>query len=144
MSKTRLKILIVENSALIRTRIISALSEFNREIEIHQAVNLSEAVEINKDVNPSLVILELTLPDGNGIDFLELLKESNPKPITIILTNDLYPQVKKKCEELKTEYYFLKASEFDSVKFTLQQILSTKKSFYRNKTKSRKRSIIHE
>jgi DNA-binding NarL/FixJ family response regulator len=116
------KVLIVEDAKLIRDRLTSALSNLNDLIEIHMATRLSEAVACYENIHPHIIILDLSLPDGSGIRFLENVKKESPGTIVIILTNFPFPQVKKKCKQLGSDYFFSKENEFDEVISVVESI----------------------
>ena len=117
------KVLIVEDAKLIRDRLTSALAHINDQIEIHTAIRLSEAVACYTNVHPHIIILDLSLPDGSGIRFLENVKKETPGTIVIILTNFPFPQVKKKCKLLGADYFFSKENEFDEVINIVESII---------------------
>lgn len=50
------------------------------------AANLAEAREVLKNTSPSLIILDLTLPDGDGLDFCGEIKAAHPQIPVIMLT----------------------------------------------------------
>jgi len=53
---------------------------------VRQAMTLAAAREALKE-NPCLIILDIHLPDGNGLDFLQELRKTSTIPV-IALTND--------------------------------------------------------
>lgn len=79
------EILLVEDDRTLSNGIMLALQ--NQEYEIRQCFTLKEA---RKNAGSAdLIILDLNLPDGNGLDYLrELRKESNIK-IILLTANDL-------------------------------------------------------
>lgn len=54
---------------------------------VRQATTLAQARESMAAVMPSLIILDIHLPDGNGLDFLRELRKGSTIPV-IALTND--------------------------------------------------------
>ncbi|MCL2163975.1 MAG: response regulator transcription factor [Oscillospiraceae bacterium] len=54
---------------------------------VRLAMTLQEAREIIRREMPSLIILDIHLPDGNGLDFLRDLRNTSMVPV-IALTND--------------------------------------------------------
>lgn len=80
MKKTR--ILIVDDDARILTTLGSYLRESG--FEVTTAANLEEARRL-VGANPDLILLDLALPDGSGIDFLREVKtESSNQPVVMI------------------------------------------------------------
>ncbi len=54
--------------------------------KVHWAKSLAEGAETYKNKTLNLIILDLNLPDGNGISFLKTIREANAKLPVIILT----------------------------------------------------------
>ena len=54
--------------------------------KVHWGKSLAEGAEILKNKILNLIILDLNLPDGNGISFLKTIREGNPRLPVIILT----------------------------------------------------------
>ncbi|MDR1620498.1 MAG: response regulator transcription factor [Clostridiales bacterium] len=54
---------------------------------VRLAATLAEAKEAISKETPSLIILDIHLPDGNGLDFLRELRKTSTVPV-IALTND--------------------------------------------------------
>lgn len=56
----------------------------NEERDVHAAASLAQAREILKTVKVDLAILDIDLPDGNGIDFADELRELYGTPIIFL------------------------------------------------------------
>ena len=54
--------------------------------EVATVPSLTGARESIKVQIPDAVLLDIRLPDGNGIDFLQELKDFDPKPVVIVMT----------------------------------------------------------
>jgi YesN/AraC family two-component response regulator len=54
---------------------------------VGHADNVVDAVREIRKAQPDVVILDIGLPGGSGIDVLESLKEDQFKPIVIVLSN---------------------------------------------------------
>jgi DNA-binding NarL/FixJ family response regulator len=122
-----MKVFIVDDSALVRERLIGMLSEIS-EIEIAgQAQNVQEAVESIRKCKPDAAIIDIRMPGGNGIDVLKHLKKIKPAPLKIILTNYPFPQYRKRCMEAGADYFFDKSSEFGKVVEVLKKLIQESK-----------------
>lgn len=81
----KLKILLIEDEALIREGLRSLLEKETFVKEIHEAANGKEFSEkIKKGFD--LVLMDFRLPDTNGIDLLAALKKEALYPKVIVLT----------------------------------------------------------
>jgi DNA-binding NarL/FixJ family response regulator len=85
MLPTKLKILLIEDEALIREGLRSLLEKENFVKEIHEASNGKEFAEkMKKEID--LVLMDFRLPDTNGIDLLTILRKEELYPKVIVLT----------------------------------------------------------
>lgn len=118
-----MRLFIVDDSEILRSHLVSMLSEF-KEIEIvGQAQYAREAVKCIRKLNPDVVILDIRLPDGNGIDVLEKIRKDNVTPKIIIFTNYPYVQYQKRCLDAGADFFFYKATEFEKLIRVLNQLI---------------------
>ena len=117
-----LKVFITDDSVLVRERLIGLISELEAVELVGQAENAHEAIEAIQRLRPDVVILDIRLPGGNGIEILKNIKQNEPSPIVIMLTAFPYRQFYEKCQEAGAEYFFDKASEFRCIIEVLQQL----------------------
>jgi DNA-binding NarL/FixJ family response regulator len=110
-----MKVFIVDDSAVLRERVIEMLSELPGIEIIGYAQNVPDALSAIKQLNPDVVILDIRIPGGNGMDVLQDIKQEKGAPMVIILTNYPYPQYRKKCLGLGADYFFDKSTEFEKV-----------------------------
>ena len=110
-----MKILIVDDSVLIRERIISLLFDLDEIEIIYDVSTAKEAIEYVKNNSVELVILDISLPDENGIYVLEKIKKMNPNIKVIMLTNHPYVQYLIKCKKLGAEYFLHKLTDFNKL-----------------------------
>jgi len=110
-----MKVFIVDDSTVLRERVIEMLSELPGIEIIGHAQNVSDALSAIKKLNPDVVILDIRIPGGSGIDVLQDIKKEKEAPMVIILTNYPYPQYRKKCLGLGADYFFDKSTEFEKV-----------------------------
>jgi len=121
-SKRALRVLIVDDSALMRERLVVLLSEVKGTELVGQAEDAPAALEAIRRLKPDVVILDIRMPKGNGIATLEVLKANEGCPAVIMLTAFPYPQYREKCLRAGADYFFDKATEFDSVHEALEQL----------------------
>ena len=81
------KILIVEDDKALSNGIALALK--SEGYILVQTFDLAQARDAMKDQEISLVILDLNLPDGNGLVLLSEIKEKMEIPVMILTANDL-------------------------------------------------------
>ncbi|MHA1873408.1 MAG: response regulator [Candidatus Heimdallarchaeaceae archaeon] len=122
-----MRLFIADDSEVLRSRLVEMLSEF-KEIEIvGQTGYAQEAIEFIRELIPDVVILDLKLPDGNGINVLKKIKKGNISTKVIIFTNYPYFQYRKKCLEAGAEFFFYKANEFEKLVEVIKHLIQNYK-----------------
>lgn len=86
-------ILVVDDSIVIRKMVEIALEE--EDYNIQTAVNGKDALEMIDKVNTDLVILDLMLPDINGIEVLKTIKLSKGLPVIMLSGKDSPQMIEK-------------------------------------------------
>ena len=110
-----MKCYIVEDSALIRGRTKYMLSKIDG-IDITGASGyVDDAIEEIREKKPDIVILDIRLNGGNGIDVLKKIKEEKPETTVIIFTNYMYPEYISRCRELHADYFYDKSTDFNKL-----------------------------
>ena len=118
-----MRLFVVDDSALLRERVIGLLSELIGIEIVGEAQYALEAFHAIDELRPDVVILDIHLIGGNGIDVLQRIKELDGAPIVIILTNSSTLPYQKKCMKAGADFFLDKSSEFENVR-TLVQSLS--------------------
>jgi len=117
-----MKVFIADDSAIVRERVISILSDLDDIEIIGEAQNADEAVENVLKLKPDVVIMDIRMP-GSGISALQKIKNRKDAPITIMFTNYPYEQYKKKCMEIGAEYFFSKSEGIVKIIEVLNQMI---------------------
>ena len=81
------KILIIEDDLSLSNGIVLALKD--SELAFVQVQDLRSARSETESAAFDLIILDINLPDGNGLDFLKALRRTSPVPVIILTANDL-------------------------------------------------------
>jgi len=110
-----MKLLIVEDSAPIRASLLGLLEGVEGLGAVHTAATLAQALEIARRELPSLVILDLQLPDGNAMHQISTLKGLSPAMRIAVLTNDANEFVRDRCLKAGANWFFDKSTEFEEV-----------------------------
>lgn len=79
-------IMVADDEQLERSVLIAILKKNLRVKEIIEARNGKEALELNRELNPDIIIMDIKMPGINGIKALELIKKENPNKEIIMLT----------------------------------------------------------
>ncbi len=118
-----MKLFVVDDSVVIRQRLKRMLSdELGIEV-MGEAGDAPAATATILETKPDVVLLDIHLSNGNGIDVLHDLKKQKPAPAVIILTDYPYPEYRQLCFEAGADFFFVKSTEFDEVVPALKQLM---------------------
>ena len=107
------KVLIVEDHPLIGKSIVDAINTINSVKSLQLTTSLHQAISLI-DVNDfNLIILDLSLPDGNGLELLKLLKERKDKRKVLVFSTNT--DLKNVCLKFGAYAFFDKANDFDEL-----------------------------
>jgi DNA-binding NarL/FixJ family response regulator len=120
--KGTMKVLVVDDSEIVRERLKDMLSEVMEGAVIGQAKDTSEAIQMLHKLHPEVVILDIEMPGKSGIDLLREIKKGKQPPLAIVLTNQSYPQYRQVCIKAGADFFFDKSTEFDKVTQVLKQL----------------------
>lgn len=81
------QILLIEDDSALGRGVAVALTEPGRIVAL--ARDLQQARQRWEQQSFDLVVLDLNLPDGNGLDFLRWLRQRSEVPVLILTANDL-------------------------------------------------------
>jgi DNA-binding NarL/FixJ family response regulator len=116
-------IFIVDDSKALRERLVTMLSEIEGVEVIGQASNATDAIAGIQKLKPKVVILDIQMPGGNGIEVLKSIKQNSYAPLVIILTNHPYPQYREKCMALGADFFLDKTRDFDKLTEIFKSLL---------------------
>lgn len=77
------KILLVDDAAFMRMMLKDTLSK-NGYSDLYEAADGAEAVEKYEEIKPDLVIMDITMPNMNGLESLKKIKEKDPQATVIM------------------------------------------------------------
>ena len=83
------KILIIDDEQSFRSAMRRLLE---KTYIVHEADNGTKGLELAREEEPDLVLLDIGLPDMSGLDVISRIKEMRPSPTVVMIT--AYEQVK--------------------------------------------------
>ena len=113
-------ILVVDDSAMSRKLVIKALPQ-EWDVEIHQASNGQEALDVYKTSNAQIMLLDLTMPVMDGFEVLENLQREGQKPLVIVISADVQPKAQERVMELGAIAFLKKPIKTEEIKQVLSE-----------------------
>lgn len=118
----KIQVMIADDHSLIREG-IKQLLEFDGSIEvIEEASNGIECLQKLESVSPDVLLLDINMPEKNGIEVLKELKNRNSKVRVLILTVHNELEYLLKAVDIGVDGYILKDSESSELKKAIQCI----------------------
>lgn len=108
-----MKVFLVEDSLVIRERLRCMVASIPGSELVAEADNEADAVRGIRAIRPDVVILDLTLASGSGMEVLRQVRERPRASIVIVLTNYGYTQYQKKCMALGADYFMDKSRDIE-------------------------------
>jgi two-component system nitrogen regulation response regulator NtrX len=107
------KILIVDDDENIRKTMKAILEEENYSVDL--ATNGKEAIQMTNEKMYNLALLDIRLPDIEGVELLQLLKEYVPRTRKIMVTG--YPTIQNAVMAInkKADAYLLKPVDIEKL-----------------------------
>ncbi|WP_343328298.1 response regulator [Polaribacter staleyi] len=106
-------LLVVEDNSFIGKSIVNAAKKNTGIKHIRLTESLQEAITLFADTNFELVILDLKLPDGNGIELLKILKEKQIETKVFVFSVSI--ELKSYCLKYGVCTFFDKTKDFDKL-----------------------------
>lgn len=116
MSKT---ILVVDDSPFITTQITELTSEYDYEV-IGHAVNGEEGIQLNAELKPDIVILDIVMPGIDGIDAAKVMIKENSKIKILMLSSICDADTLKEVKKIGLKYLIPKPIEPEVLLATLE------------------------
>jgi len=103
------RILIVDDHSVVRVGLRALLSSQPGVQVCGEAVTGEEAIEEAKRTRPDLVILDLTLPEKNGLEVIQAIRTDSPETDVLVLTMHFSEEIAREALRLGAIGYVLKS-----------------------------------
>jgi DNA-binding NarL/FixJ family response regulator len=110
-----LKVLVVDDSSLVRKRLAGLMAEAAAVESVAEAASAADALLAVPAFRPDVVILDLQMPEGSGLDVLRTLRGYKPAPIVVVLTNHTGDHYRRACREGGADFFFDKSTDLERV-----------------------------
>lgn len=113
------EVLIVDDSPLVRKRLAALLNESPQIHIAGEAGSGKEAIDAVEQIRPDTVVLDIRLPDQNGMALLKRFKADYPQMTVIMLTNLDGLRYRQVCRSLGADHFLNKAMDFERLVDTI-------------------------
>lgn len=103
-----IEVLIVDDHRIVAEGVSQLMTGDEGIRTVGIAATLSEASQMMSELHPQVVLLDVALPDGDGIDALPELLSSSPETKVIVLTMFAEPSVIRRAMDAQAQGYLLK------------------------------------
>lgn len=119
-----INVMITDDHAMIREG-IKRLLEFDGDIKvIAEAGDGEECLELLKDINPDVLLLDINMPKKNGIEVLEKIKNDKLPLKVLMLTVHNEVEYLVKAVDIGVNGYILKDSESAELKKAIDSVVN--------------------
>jgi two-component system response regulator AtoC len=127
-----LRVLVIDDEPQVRKSLYRVLADEGYKVDTAESARAG--VELVERLKPHIVILDLKLPDGSGLDVLKRISELDESIQTIVIT--AYAEVQLAVEAMK-----MGAAEFLKKPYELQELVLALKSVAKNVARERHLSL---
>jgi DNA-binding NarL/FixJ family response regulator len=115
-------VLIVEDNGHMRRMLREMIhAEFN-EYEVHDAADGYTALAICHDVRPELILMDIGLPDANGLEITTEIKEVLPDSMVVIVTSNRGGPIEDAARKAGADAYVLKDHAYEKLIPTMKSL----------------------
>ncbi len=113
--KPQKNLLIIDSSYFIIERLIGMLKDVQNIKNIFTSTDYNSALDVLNKENPDVVLLDIQLPEKNGIDLLKHIMYHFPQIKVIVLSNLVSKYYQKLCKAEGAFYFIDKSKDFDKI-----------------------------
>jgi DNA-binding NarL/FixJ family response regulator len=114
-NKASKNLLIIDSSVFIIERLVDMLKNVKSIEKIFTATDYNTALEVLNTENAGVVLLDIQLPDKNGIDLLKYIVHNFSQTKVIVLSNLVSDYYQNLCKKEGAYYFIDKSKDFDKI-----------------------------
>jgi DNA-binding response OmpR family regulator len=119
------KILVVDDDAMQRWTLTQALQEWG--YDTLEAETTNAGLVQFEQVHPAVVLLDIGLPDGSGLDLLHQIKRRRPNTAVIMMTGEVVVENTIAALRGGADDFVAKPIHLDELQFALKRALKTQR-----------------
>ncbi len=115
-------ILLIEDDDILRSALARQLNDWTAEVT--QAATVAMGLELLKN-KPNLVVMDVVLPDGSGVDIAEAMASMQPSPMVIAISGQASAKEAFRLKELGVLGYLPKPLSLTDFTQTISSIIDS-------------------
>ena len=119
-----MKVLIIDDHALVRRGMIALLDEHFKDVEVGEAADATEGLEAVARMPWDLVILDISMPGRNGLELIQDIKLRRPGMPILVISSHAERDYALRALKLGAAGYVSKQSAADSLVTAVQRVMS--------------------
>lgn len=127
-----MKVFVVEDSLVVRGRLVAMLGETQQVEVVGESDNPADAVSGILCLRPDVVVLDIKLSGGSGIEVLKQIRQRAPSITTIMFSNYADPGYRQRYLAAGANYFFDKSGEFEKVRDVIKHLIAARRSHPQN------------
>lgn len=117
-----MRILIVDDHGIVREGLKSLIEQQTEMEVVGEAENGEIAVQLTRELSPDIVIMDVSMPNLNGVEATRYILQEKPDAKIIILSMHINRHIVKKSLEAGASGYVLKSNLFDELLNALEAV----------------------
>ncbi|MCW8885562.1 MAG: response regulator [Motiliproteus sp.] len=123
MRKPLHRLLIATHQNNCREAIIKVAQNHLEEAELYKAESLQQCLKLIEEITPDMLMLDLNLPDGEGVKTLQQLCSTLPETAVVVLGNEQDAETAAAIMANGAAGFILSSLENDPLADALEQVL---------------------
>ncbi|MGS0891157.1 response regulator [Burkholderia stagnalis] len=114
LSSVVLRVFLVDHAVVVRRRIALLVGAIRGVAVVGETEDGQGAWTYIRQSQADVVIVDVRLADGSGLDLIGILSKTVPRIVTIVLTNHSAMAFREACATAGADYFFDKTAEFEA------------------------------
>jgi DNA-binding NarL/FixJ family response regulator len=127
--EARIRVFLVDDVVELRTLVRIALEEDPGIEVVGEAANGHEGVAGVGETQPDVVLLDLSMPDMDGLEAIPLMRERAPDSRLVVLSGHEAGRVSLQALDQGATRYLNKAADFEAIRATVRDVAQMQKPF---------------
>ncbi len=125
---SKIRVLVADDHAVVRQGLCSLLAGYDDIEVVGEAANGYEAVEMDRQLQPDIFVMDVTMPKLDGIEATRRIKQQHPATVVIGLSVHNSPQVEKEMRNAGAAAFLNKETAVDQLYKTINTLWHTGQS----------------